>query len=162
MTWRIRTARPDDLRFIFDTWSKSFRQHMSPEEMRAGYGKAHREIIAQCIETSTTLVACMDGPDTEHEQPSSIIYGYAVGDTSGHVGLLLHFVYVKDVWRHHGIARALIEALRKPAQNTSVVVTHVPRAHTHRGIPELIRTMGWGTAPFAPFYRYIMKGIADG
>lgn len=161
MTFRVRDAKADDMRFVFDTWTRSFRQHVSPEELRCGYATAQRELISHCIETGRCVVACST-EDSDERKAEDVLYGHACGQVGGDVGLVLHFVYVKDVWRRRGIGRALVEELRRTGKNRSVVVTHLPRAQTHRTLVDKVKAMGWGIAPLAPAYRYISKGLEDG
>ena len=132
---------------------------MRAEELKAGYSQAHRAVIGECLEASTILVAhpnyLPDDTSVTRSERESAICGYVVGETDRPRSLLLHYVYVKQVYRRKGIARSLVSALRARSSGENVVITHSP----NRSIAGYAKARGWGFALNAPFYRYIAKGL---
>lgn len=143
--WTIRRATADDAGFVLNSWLKSYNEWRRPEERRAGYWTAHKDVIAALLETSRVLVAC------DAQAPTSI-YGWACGQPG--TPTLLHYLYVKRAMRHAGVARALVAALLSdPRASTSVVVTHITS-------PEILgyaKARGWGRALNMPFYAALAR-----
>jgi GNAT superfamily N-acetyltransferase len=134
----IRSPTDDDLRLVRSAWltsySKSdFARLATPppywEENGHG-GRAYYEgqtaLIERLIAASMVLVS--EGDD-------GLLDGFAVGWPR----TLLHYVYVKQVARGRGVARALLAALEL-REGERVVYTH--RSHGIRGSPR-----GWTFDP---------------
>jgi GNAT superfamily N-acetyltransferase len=85
----IRLARPSDLAFVKNAWLESFK-------VRA-LAKIEREVDK--LARAHVTVAC------DHEDDDTLLAFAAAHDG------VLHYAYVKEPMRGHGIARALIESL---------------------------------------------------
>lgn len=113
-TTEIRGFRESDVAFLFSTWLRglfygnSWFQEIPKDIFMENY---HRVIEAILKRPGVQVrVSCLkEDPDT--------ILGYAVLEPNRNA---IHWLYVKDVWRKFGIAKALI-----PADGTWVVATHL-------------------------------------
>jgi GNAT superfamily N-acetyltransferase len=99
---RIRRATEADEAFICDSWLRSFRDSWFagpiPNDL---YYDLYRKIINERVrarKNAQTLVAV--APDDD-----SVILGFACVEPPS----IVHYVYVKDVFRRHGVASALVK-----------------------------------------------------
>lgn len=97
---QIRSWRESDLAFVMDTWRSSFR---SSSELHKVSPEAYAKFMARYIgkllrEPGASLFIACDPQDED------TILGYAAM-----TGAALHYVYVRDTVRSHGVARALLE-----------------------------------------------------
>lgn len=135
----VRPAVAGDLPFIFSGWLRSYRVG----DLCAGVGndryfEAHHKIVALLLQRSTVLVAC------DAQNPHGVFLGFTCAEMLPGGERLLHYVYVKEDFWGHGVARMLLDALeeREPAER--VTCTH----RTRRG-KGLIRAKGWTYDPYA-------------
>ena len=98
-----RTLQDADKAFIFSSWLKNFRNGTMvrniPNEI---YYTNHHKVVEKLMDNAKTIVCCnADDP--------SIIYGYInyeIVDSQ----FVLHFVYIKQLYRKLGIAQDLLSA----------------------------------------------------
>jgi GNAT superfamily N-acetyltransferase len=96
----IRAARESDMGFVVDTWRQSFRDESYLFKFnRDLYFRLMGMHVGGLMKTGEIRVAC--NPADE-----DTIIGFAA-----HTGRELHYVYVREALRKHGVARALIESL---------------------------------------------------
>lgn len=93
----IRPGVEDDLRFVMQTWIRSYKPVVKVNE--AVYDKEHPELIKRILRGAKLSVAC--SPDVQ-----STIHGWACGDAG-----VLHYAYVPSAFRGRGVARALIQSV---------------------------------------------------
>lgn len=143
--YKLRAGRPDDVRFLVDSWSSSMKQQsVSAEERRAGFHIAQREIIVALLETSRVWVACDPINDAD-------VIGYVVGEPG--TPTLLHFVYVKFQHRNLGFAKKLVDRLLRDADTDAVHVTSA----LDKDQRDAVKALGWRIAVRVPYYRTICK-----
>lgn len=103
---RLRRGTTQDADFVFDSWLKSYRDNNA--EMRAVprdvYFSMQRLRIASLLEKSSTVVAC--APDAEWQ-----VMGWAVVGQHSAQGVL-HYLYVKQLYRGFDLTAALCAPLR--------------------------------------------------
>jgi GNAT superfamily N-acetyltransferase len=105
---RIRPMEPMDARFIVGSWLDSYRKGDRASAWAARipgpvYYPHQREVIGRCLERSTIRVAC-------HVEDEGQILGWAAVERTRSAAIL-HYVYVKQVFRHLGVAHALLDEL---------------------------------------------------
>lgn len=130
---RVRPPTTADTRFIVDSWSKSLRDRLEPEETTVlQHGRLlaamHRVLSRPGV---TVLVA---------EQPGSEdpVVGWVVAHRNPATAW---YVYVKRRARRQGVARMLVGAAVGPAGD-SVLAMAMPRAALGRVVNRL-RQRGW-------------------
>lgn len=135
IAFAIRPAEPGDLRFIEDSWRRSY--DTSPLSRCPGglpeYIVTQRQVIAQCLKTSRVLVAYPEEPADARWQ----VMGWICfrGD-------VVHYLFTKPSFREKGIATALLRAalvstLEEPTGTTTVLPEAVFTTHgTRRCEPE--------------------------
>ncbi len=164
----IRYAHDMDVDFITSSWLKSFRDgYFNATVPNRVYFTQHHKILENLLPTATVLVAC------NAEKPDQIL-GWMCYQVDGKV-CILHYIYVKDLMRGHGIAQRLFDYVMTNqslnlAQNV-VMTTHQThkskrfikgnRANLDRGQgarkpynerhPE--RPIEWIYNPYALFYK---------
>jgi hypothetical protein len=93
-----RTAKPEDIAFIFSTWLRGLRYGNKAFEAipsRLYYTEMHKA-VEEVLRNTLINVACLkNDPDT--------VLGYSVTSPK-----ILHWVFVKKAWRGVGIGRDLI------------------------------------------------------
>lgn len=96
----VRLALPDDMRFVSASWFESYWKATMVQEMPeyASYKAGQDALIRRLVERSQVTVAFAK------EVPDEIL-GYAVME-----GEVLHYAYVKSVYRRHGICKGLIRS----------------------------------------------------
>lgn len=133
----VRPAKATDLNFILSGWKKSYRIG----DLCAGVGndryyEAQHKIIAVLLQRATTLIACdAAAPDVD--------LGFVCAEVLPGAERVLHYVYVKDDFRRHGICNMLIAGLdeMEPAERTTC--TH----RTRKG-KALMQKRGWTYDPY--------------
>lgn len=101
---KIRPMIDGDVNFILSTWLKSYYEALRhygakgcPYPKDDVFFQGHQEAIKDTLKTSQALV-CV-APDDDNQ-----IIGYAVLN-----GNCAHYVYVKQVFRQMGVAKALLK-----------------------------------------------------
>jgi len=123
---RIRQGRKSDVRFITNSWLKSYREAHTvkgcPNQLYFSY---QHKIIEALLPASGVLVLC-DTKDDDH------ILGWLVYQRAQDM-VLIHYAYVKHPFRRKGLATNMIRALLEvePAQDggpPTVLYTHKTKA----------------------------------
>jgi hypothetical protein len=94
----IRTARADDVPFLFATWLRGlyYGAPLYDEIPKDTFMSHYHKVLEKLLLSASISVACLkDDPD--------VILGYAV-----YRGDILDFVFVKSAWRGIGLAHMLI------------------------------------------------------
>lgn len=123
LPYLLREATPEDESFIRNSWLTSLHDHSQLSYVqRSVYFREQNKILDYLLSTSSVLIACFP------EAPDQIM-GYVVYD---HIikTLVLHWVYVKSMFRMQGIALGMIKPLLDP-DNTVIVCTHITHAFKH-------------------------------
>lgn len=110
---KIRPATQDDVKFIFNSWLKSYKHSKFAKPIISTiYFTEHHRIIESMLKNYETLVACnADDPDQ--------IYGFANGDLIQGV-FCINYVYVKQSFRNFKICTKLLLALGYDSTKASV------------------------------------------
>lgn len=114
----IRRATEQDSDFLLNSWLTSYWDSRAPaiKQMRKRrFFERHHPIASRLVESSTVFVACA------HDDEPTIL-GYAV--YSHEDPQTLHYVYVKHIFRRHGIASELLSAAGWPSRSGDFLVTH--------------------------------------
>lgn len=101
----IRDLRPDDLRYVMDSWLKSYLAGRTHAWRHVDYKRAvrgHRRVVDELRKRARIRIAVDPAADF-------VILGWACADSE-----CLHYVYVKKKFRRAGIARVLIEDAGSP------------------------------------------------
>lgn len=102
-----RRATPDDLKFILSSWVRSYCRHGKGESLlRKLFVDAVRGTIGDILQQPTTriVVAC-------NRLDPNIIFGWACYDVA-HEFPVLHYVYVKELFRGGDIGSTLVKQAR--------------------------------------------------
>lgn len=96
-----RPAIEEDRPFIFNSWLKAFRKGtLSANVDNSIYYTNHHSLVERILSKSKTIICC-------NSDDPSIIYGYVTyQEVDGQ--FVLHFVYVKHIYRKLGLARQLL------------------------------------------------------
>jgi GNAT superfamily N-acetyltransferase len=100
---QLRDIQPGDVRFVLDSWAKSFRASpwagVIPNHL---YYDVFHESVEQLLARGTKIqIAC-----AKHD-PSRILGWVATEKVRD--GQAVHFIYVKDPFRRRGLASHLLE-----------------------------------------------------
>jgi hypothetical protein len=102
MIYELRKPMPDDLNFIYSSWLKHYRKNENKISTQVYYDK-YKKILTSILERSFVIVAC------NQEKPSQV-YGYIVYEPTDPV--VVHYIYIKSVYRQFRIASTMIEKIR--------------------------------------------------
>lgn len=110
--YALRPGNASDVDIIEASWLESMR-HGSPHTRGIPsdiFKPRQRATIRRLMERSECLVACLpNDPD--------VVLGYCVNEPArGESRAVVHFVYVKEKFRHVGIATALVASVTHGAQ----------------------------------------------
>ncbi len=100
---QLRQATQNDFNFIASSYLKSYR--FGPETkhlINDIYYDVYKDKLNQMLETGSVTIACSD------EDPDQIL-GYLISGQV-HGRSILHYVYVKHLFRHLGVAKTLLQA----------------------------------------------------
>jgi len=117
----VRLANDTDIDFITSSWLNSFRDgYFNATVPNRVYYNQHHKVLERLVPSSTILVAC------NSERPQQI-FGWLCFQVVDNV-LILHYVYVKNMFREQGIAARLFNYVMENdslglAQNV-VMTTH--------------------------------------
>jgi hypothetical protein len=122
----LRPGEPADLDFIVDSWRRSYDD--APNTRCPGglpeYIATQRQVIEQCLKTSSVLVAYPRAPEEDTWQ----ILGWVCFRKGPRSLTVLHYVYVKPSWRRkeERVGTALLRAALEPLP-TTLFTTHIPK-----------------------------------
>lgn len=107
MKIKMRLLDPSDVPLITATWLRTYRSNSRwiVRIMEGCYFNEHNSLIKKALINSRTIVAC-DPSDPEH------IIGYLVGVNRKKADYL-HYIYVKQIFRRHGVAGELLNEFIK-------------------------------------------------
>jgi hypothetical protein len=101
---RLRPATESDVPFIFNSWLKCYRHsHNTRGCENPVYFAQHHVLLEGLCKRSNIVMAC-------NENDISQIYGYVCSEMVENV-LVVHFIYVKEMYRKFGVAAMLAEAV---------------------------------------------------
>lgn len=119
----IRAAVPGDLPHIYATWLQSFEKATKALQMtRSLYFSEYHRVVEGLLKRATVLVVC---PEDEPAQ----VCGYLVFEPGPVV--ILHWAYVKQVYRRMGLFRRLLLAAQVSGE-TPFFYTH--KTHVTQGV----------------------------
>jgi len=102
----LRQAHQGDVPFIFNSWLKSYRNSKFSKNIPTSvYFSEHHKVLEEIALNDQIYVAC----NTEDE---SQIFGYVAATEIDGI-FLLHYVYVKQPYRKIGLAKFMVESVRK-------------------------------------------------
>ena len=93
----IRAATSDDMNFIYSSWLSAIATSEKRRTPKDIVYKNHRPIMERALAESSVLIACMDDYKDQ-------ILGWLCYDRD-----ILHYLYIKQPFRKHGLANMLIE-----------------------------------------------------
>jgi GNAT superfamily N-acetyltransferase len=126
---RIRPAEAGDEGLLFSSWLNSYRDKMAtaregqaplcfiPSE---AYFNGQRALIADILRRKTTRVLCF-----VNQEHTDQVYGWACFEQRN--PWTLHYVCVRKLWRHMGVAGELLAAANPRFRQDTIAYTH----HTH-------------------------------
>ena len=111
---RIRQADEGDASFIYSSWLKSYAAQNKDQPKLTIY-EMHREVVSRLLESSITLVACME------EDPDQVLSWICAQRIPKF--LVVHYCYTKAPFRKFGLARTLLNAFEyRPGE--PIVISH--------------------------------------
>jgi GNAT superfamily N-acetyltransferase len=122
----VREVNADDINFILSSWTKSYRHSYFAQKIPNGiYFDEHKKVIAKSLLSSKVFVACLE------EEPDQIL-GYICFDSNKYRGILVvHYLFVKHLYRRFGVGKKLIAAAKEDARHKTdlpIIVTHTTSA----------------------------------
>lgn len=119
----VRSPTGNDAGFLLDSWLKSFRTSWSVKKIPTHLYYVHQRRLVEGLLTSpysTVLVGC-------DEESPKVIWGWICAEVVDSA-LVIHYVYVKELFRSHGLAstlvRMLVEAEQKQGDLRAIMYTH--------------------------------------
>lgn len=114
---RLRDANSEDVGFVFNSWLRSYRNaQMVRGVSNTIYYNEHHKILERIVKTARVIIAC-------DPEDSTKIYGYACAEFIDSI-FVIHYVYVKELYRKLGIARLMLDEW-KPDFNNASICTHI-------------------------------------
>lgn len=122
----FRERNAHDRNFIMACWMRSFRSNSRWAKLVDPdiYSRCHSQMLDRLLSDSGSVVAC--NPDDPHQ-----IFGFAIYQPSLEGVAIIHWVYVKEVYRKLGIGNAIYREVLAAADHDlklPVAVTHDARA----------------------------------
>lgn len=118
--------RPLDDSVLFASWCNSIRSLPPFNRFDESAFRIHRERLESIVERCGALVAY----DQESPDDCNLVYGWAVGEEIEGRNVL-HYVYVKGVFRKHGIASRLLRYLFPHLGKDDLWLTHEGKTFHH-------------------------------
>lgn len=122
----LRAPNNQDGSFILDSWVRENREQY-PNNLvdKSLFYTEEKKIVKILITKSLILIAC--NPDDTDQ-----IYGYLVFEKIEDIPII-HFLYVKLLFRENGVAKQLIESVFPDFGKNKTIITHVPRSRKEDG-----------------------------
>ena len=123
----FRPPRSTDLAFIAQTYARGARKALWAQELDGvDWSAVADRFVSACVLADHCVVAGWEASD--------VVLGYALGHREGADRAVLHWVHVKALYQHRGIATRLVGALAGPARD--LVVTHTATEWQRRLVSE--------------------------
>lgn len=114
---RLRPATEVDVPFVFNSWLRCYRHSQNTRGCdNPVYFAQHHKVLEGLCKQAEIIIAC-------NAEDISQIYGYVAHESVEDVPVI-HFIYVKEIYRKFGVAKILLEALS--------VNKETPLFYTHR------------------------------
>ena len=123
----LRPLRPTDRNYVIKCWLEAAKEYTWAKRLGPTYW-GHRKLVERLLDNCVTTIAALEEDDDS-------IVGFACTGP----GLIVHFVYVRDIWQRRGVAHLLLE----PFLSKDVRVTH-PLLDRARNLPSR-----WHFDPYA-------------
>jgi hypothetical protein len=118
---RIRKATEADVSFIFNSWLKSYRDSFFARGVASNmYFSEHHKVIERILKTCEVYIACDDADAMN-------IYGWACAEFIDNT-FVIHYSYVKQMYRFLGIANLLISQYKHNPEVASLYTHHTKYA----------------------------------
>lgn len=113
---RIRPVNDSDISFIFNSWLRCYRATPFGRNMaNTIFYTEHHKVIERLLKTADVYVACNDLDVAD-------IYGYICAERVQGI-FVVHFVYVKHMYRSLGIGKMLLNEFNHDS-NVASLYTH--------------------------------------
>lgn len=119
----IRSARPEDIPFIYSSWLNSYKHGSSLGKLTRSslFFDEYKHIIDLLLSNSRVHVICQ--PENEN-----VIFGYMVSDRLHQEGrLVIHYCFIKEAFRNMGMATLLKDSFG--GLGKEIYITHATK-HT--------------------------------
>ena len=111
---RVRQADEGDASFIYSSWLKSYAAQNKDQPKLTIY-ELHRAVVSRLLETSITLVACME------DDPDQVLAWVCAQRIPKF--LIVHYCYTKAPFRRFGLGKTRLEAFDY-RQGEPIVISH--------------------------------------
>jgi len=98
---RVRSATEGDASFVYSSWLKSYAAQ-NKDQPKITFYEMHREVATRLLESSITLVACME------DDPDQVLAWLCAQRIPKF--LIAHYCYTKGPFRKLGLAKTLLTA----------------------------------------------------
>ncbi len=117
---QLRHATLNDFNFIANSYLKSYRDAPATKHLiNQIYYDLYKDKLTYMLENSDVTVACSD-------EDADQILGYLISSEI-HGKPIVHYVYVKHLFRQMGVAKALLTAMVPKWGQGMVICTHTAR-----------------------------------
>ena len=114
----IRRATRRDIPFLTSSWLRSFRDGAFVRGVPSTlYYRYHHKVISALLSRAVTLVAVNAEDDDQ-------ILGWLCAELVEGPSLVVHYAYVKEVFRKQGLAKRLLDVFMKADNPVVVQYTH--------------------------------------
>lgn len=160
--YRVRPMRDLDVPFVCTSWLQAYepqhytsrwreREYLQHGNRQLGsrlknrYYETHRPVVHELIGRGVVRVVVARDDD-------DVICGWACGERDAQTGVrVMHYCYVKSIYRGIGVARAAVESvLDELGDEGEVVMSHL--GDTKR-VGRLMQRLQWPHVPYLAFVR---------
>ena len=116
MNWIIRPPQEQDIPFVYATWLRSYHVDTDYIQMmrKSTYFENYRLVLDHILSSADTDIVCLkDTPE--------VILGYLISQPK-----TIHYIFVKDAFRHLGIAEDLIS--KRFPEDQEITCTHATKS----------------------------------
>lgn len=145
MRSKLRPANKSDLAWITANWARSARNFPAfngiPNEV---FYHNFQQMMETVIPKAAVVVYSWDDPEIPADRSNIGFCVYEKTETS----ILLHFMYVKDMYRNRGFAKTLWETISVLEGRNHVIYTMANRRMVKPAMYEKFKAKGWLYNPF--------------
>ena len=107
ISFKLRPPKTEDSSFIYSSWLKSYRNsNYAKDQCNAVFFENHKKVINSILDKSMMVVVCSQEDDNH-------VFGYTIYEYLAGDNLLIHYTYIKHTYRKMGIAKKMIQSIRK-------------------------------------------------
>lgn len=114
----LRPYKSNDEELIYHSWLNEYKKsHFGKPIISNIFYRNHRRIIDGILERTPPIIAC-------NKEEEDQIYAFISGEVREDIGYIIHWIYVKGIFRGLKISKLLMDEFLKGNSKKNIYCTH--------------------------------------